>query len=152
MKFSTRHDTRIAAPELFAHLSDFPRLERLLGDSGVALGRIDPAADPGTGIGWHLAFDWRGRRREMRLDVTDFQRPERIVMTGRSELFDMVIEQTVIALARDRSRLMFELDIRPRTMRARLMLQTAKLGKAQLDRRFDRRIGDYVRSFGPQQG
>ena len=40
--------------------------------------------------------------------------------------------------------LIFETEVRPRNMKARLMLQTAKLGKAQLDRRFQRRIEDFV--------
>ena len=51
---------------------------------------------------------------------------------------------TVIALSRTRSRLIFETEIRPRNMKARLMLQTAKLAKPQLDRKFDRRIAEFI--------
>ena len=51
---------------------------------------------------------------------------------------------TVIALTPGKSRLIFETDILPRGMKARLLLQTAKLGKSQLDRKFAGRIGEFI--------
>lgn len=144
MKFSTRIDTDLPADALFDIVSDFNRIERMLMHRGTRMVRIDPAQEPGTGIGWHIGFDWRGRPREMRLEVTRFDRPEVVGMTGESEAFDTDIRMTVVALSLTRSRLIFETDIRPRNMRARLMLQTAKLGKPQLDRKFERRISDFL--------
>lgn len=145
MKFSTRRDIEVPAEKLFAAISDFPRLERLLLRRGVAVTRIDPAQEPGTGIGWRVGFDWRGRQRDLRLDVTRFDRPERLSIGGTSDAFDMAIDMTVVALSRQKSRLIFEVNLRPKTMKSRLMLQTAKLGKAQLDRRFDKKIGEFVK-------
>ena len=51
---------------------------------------------------------------------------------------------TVVALSRTRSRLLFDTNVRPRNMRARLMLQTAKLGRGQLERKFAERIQLFV--------
>ena len=50
----------------------------------------------------------------------------------------------MVALTRTKSRLIFETDAQPRGMKARLLLQTAKLGKSQLDRKFAKRIGEFV--------
>ena len=144
MKFSTRRDIDVPAERLFAAVSDFPKLERMLQRRGVAVSRIDPAQEPGTGIGWRIGFDWRGRQRDLRLDVTRFDRPERLSIGGLSDPFEMAIDMTVVALSRQKSRLIFELNLKPRTMKSRLMLQTAKLGKHQLDRRFDKRIGEFL--------
>lgn len=72
-------------------------------------------------------------------------------MSGLSDSFDIVVDMTVVALGRNRSRLIFETEIRPRNMRARLMLQTAKLGKGQLDRKFTRRIDAFVAELQPAQ-
>lgn len=144
MKFSTRKDADIPAERLFAAITDFPRLERMLMRRGIAVARIDPAQEPGPCMAWRIGFDWRGRRRDLGLDVTRFDRPERVTIAGLSDPFDLVIDMTVVALSRTRSRLIFETDLRPRNMRSRLMLQTAKLGKAQLDRRFARRIGEFM--------
>lgn len=150
MKFSTRKDTDLPAGQLFTAISDFPRIERMLMRRAVDVRRIDPAQEAGGGIGWRIGFDWRGRRRDLRLDVTRFDRPEKIVINGQSEAFDMTIEMNIVALSRTRARLIFELELRPLNMRSRLLLQTAKLGKGQLDRRFDRRIGDFITEMTAQ--
>lgn len=144
MKFSTRIDTRIAAAELFDIAGDFTRMERALRARGVQVRRIDAAQDPGAGLGWEIGFDWRGQTRSLRLDVTRFDRPSRVALEGRSDLFDLNIDMTVVALSRTTSRLLFETGLRPRGMRARLLLQTARLGKAQLDRKYDQRIADFM--------
>ncbi len=144
MKFSTRIDQEIPAEQLFAAIGDFDALERMLISRGASVVRIDPAKDPGTVMGWRIGFDWRGKARKLKLSVDRFDRPEAIGMQGRSEALDMTINATVVALNRSKSRLIFELEIRPRNMKARLMLQTAKLGKSELDKRFERRIREYV--------
>ena len=85
--------------------------------------------------------------RGLRLAVTRFDRPEQMMMAGHSDALDLTVVATVVALSRVKSRLIFETEVRPRNMKARLMLQTAKLGKAQLDRRFQRRIEDFVQQM-----
>ncbi|WP_347139619.1 hypothetical protein [Paracoccus sp. SSK6] len=144
MKFSTRIDTNIPASDLFDIAGDFSRSERALVARGVAVRRVDPAQEPGTGLGWVVDFNWRGQRRSVRLDVTRFDRPSHITLEGHSDQFDLSINMTVVALSRVKSRLLFETEVRPRSMRARLLLQTAKLGKSQLDRKYDQRITDFV--------
>lgn len=144
MKFSTRVDTDRPSAELFDIISDFSRSERALVARGAQVRRIDPSQDPGTGLGWTIDFNWRGQRRTVRLDVTRFDRPSHITLEGHSDQFDLSINMTVVALSRTKSRLLFETEIRPRNMRARLLLQTAKLGKAQLDRKYDQRIADFL--------
>ena len=144
MKFSTRVDTDNSADNLFAAISDFQRIARMLVARGVAVEPITPDQDPGTGMAWMVTFDWRGRERQMRMDVTRFDRPEKLSLVGSSEPFDVMIDMSVIALSRERARLIFETDVRPRNIRARLMLQTAKLGKTQLDARYRQRIEAFV--------
>lgn len=151
MKFSTRIDTDLPAERLFGIVGDFDALQRMLIGRGAMVARIDPATEPGMGLGWNIGFDWRGKPRHLRLAVTRFDRPEHMQMAGHSEALDLTIKAGVVALSRIKSRLIFETEIRPRNMRSRLMLQTAKLGKAQLDRRYHRRIEEFVeqmRSLG----
>lgn len=144
MKFSTRIDTDLSAEGLFEAIGDFDALERMLIGRGASVSRIDPSKEPGITMGWNVGFDWRGRPREMRLTVIRFDRPEQMAMAGRSNALDIAINATVVALSRVKSRLIFEAEVKPRNMKARLMLQTAKLGKGQLDRRFQRRVEEFV--------
>lgn len=144
MKFSTRIDTDLSGDRLFEVIGNFGALERMLIGRGASVSRIDPSVEPGIGMGWNIAFDWRGKPRRLRLAVTRFDRPEQMAMTGRSDALDLDISATVVALSGARSRLIFETEVKPRNMKARLMLQTAKLGKSQLDRRYQRRIEEFV--------
>lgn len=144
MKFSLRQDTDLSAEELFGAISDFARIERMLVRRGADVRRLDPAQEPGAGMAWEIGFDLRGKRRDMRMDVTQFDRPEKIVILGEGESLGLTVEMTVIALTRSKSRMIFEVEAKPRNMRARLMLQTAKLGKAQLDRKFADRVGAFL--------
>lgn len=139
------------AAQLFDAISDFPRMERMLVRRGVDIRRLDPAQEPGAGMAWDMAFDYRGKRRELRLDAIQFDRPERIALAGQSDSMDVAIDMTVIALTRAKSRLIFEMKVRPRNMRARLVLQTAKLGKAQLDRRFADKVGKFLSDLTGQR-
>lgn len=144
MKFSTRIDTDLPAERLFEVVGNFDALERMVIGRGATVARIDPPNEPGIGMGWNIGFDWRGKARQLRLAVTRFDRPEQMMMAGHSDALDLTVVATVVALSRVKSRLIFETEVRPRNMKARLMLQTAKLGKAQLDRRYQRRIEDFV--------
>ena len=142
MKFSTRVDKNIPAAELFDAVANFDRIEHMLIRRGVSVTRGDDMPD-GT-RGWNLGFDWRGQRRELHLVLVQFDRPEKYAMTGDSKPFELRIDMTAVALARDRSRLIFELEVKPRNMRARLILQTAKLGKTQIDRKLSARVAQFV--------
>ena len=142
MKFSTRIDRDVTAEQMFDALADFDRIERMLMRRGVSVSRIDNISDAARA--WDLGFDWRGQRRELRLVLVQFDRPERLALTGQSTPFDLRIDLSVVALAVQRARLIFEIEVKPRNMRARLALQTAKLGKTQIDRRIANKVANFV--------
>ncbi|SMO52645.1 SRPBCC family protein [Paracoccus laeviglucosivorans] len=151
MKFSTRQDTDLAADALFRAVSDFPRLERILLRRGATVRRVDGNPQPGRGNAWQIGFDWRGKQRDLSLKVATFNPPQQLTFAGQSEQFNIDVQITVVALTPTKSRLIFEVDVQPRGMKARLMLQTAKLGKAQLDRKFSQRIGEFVDRLAAEQ-
>ena len=142
MKFSTRIDKEVTAERMFDALADFDRIERILMRRGVSVNRVDNISAGARA--WDLAFDWRGQRRELRLVLVQFDRPERLALTGQSTPFELRIDLSVVSLALQRSRLIFEIEVKPRNMRARLALQTAKLGKAQIDRKIAKKVEDFV--------
>ena len=142
MQFSHRIDKDLPADTLFDAASDFNRIERMLLRRGVSVTRVGEVADAAQA--WDIAFDWRGQRREVRLVLVQFDRPEKMVLTGRSDPFDLKINLSVVALSRQKSRLSFVMEAKPRNMRARLTIQTAKLGRAQLNRKFAKKISSFV--------
>ncbi|MDO5646690.1 hypothetical protein [Paracoccus sp. (in: a-proteobacteria)] len=145
MKFSTRIDTDLSANQLFDATARFERIERYLTANGVDVRRIDPAQEVGVVRGWNLTFDFRGAPRDVRLVLTRHDRPQLMTLMGQGDLLDVQIDISFIALSRSRARMMFEMDLRPRGMKARLILQTAKLRKKRLDNKFVRRVTDFSR-------
>lgn len=144
MKFSTRIDFDKPVADLFDLVSDFDRLEHVLARQRATARRLDPSAHSGARLCWEITFKWRGQRRLLRVEVTGCDRPERVAMRGLSDALELVIDVQTLALSRARSRLILETDVRPRNMRTRLMLQTARLAKGQLDRRYERRVADFI--------
>ncbi len=149
MKFSTRKDTGLAAESLFQAITDFDSIARILSRRGAVVRRQDNLAQPGIGMSWQIGFDYRGRHRELSLAVTRLDPIELAQLQGGSDQFDVTVQMTVVALTRVKSRLIFEIELQPRGLKARLLLQTLKLGKSQLDRKFALRIGEFVDSLSP---
>lgn len=142
MKFSTRKDVNMTAQDLFRTLSDFDRLEQVIRNSRAEVTALDPGVE-GTKA-WDIGFDWRGRRRVVRFALTRHDPDDALRLNGSSEAFDIVLDLTIVALTRARARVICEADLRPRTMKARLLVQTAKLNKTALDNRFAERVGRMV--------
>lgn len=134
MKFSTRKDVEMTAHALFEALGDFDRLERILRRNRAEVTALDPSVEGAKA--WDIGFDWRGRRRTARFALTRHDPDEALRLNGSSESFDIVLDLTIVALTRARSRVVCEANLRPRTMKARLLVQTAKLSKGALDSRF----------------
>ncbi|KGJ02803.1 hypothetical protein SAMN04487972_12631 [Paracoccus halophilus] len=144
MKFSTRQDTELSAESLFSAISNFDAIERMLTRRGASVRREDALTAPAVGMSWLIGFDFRGRYRELSLQLTRIEPPETIVIEGGSDQFDLSIQMTVLALTKTKSRLIFVTEVQPRSLKARLILQTVKLGKPQLDKKFAQRIGEFA--------
>ncbi len=142
MRFTTRHDVDMPADRLFDALADFDRLERMITSRKARVTRLDPGED--SPMAWDIEFNWRGKARKVRMRVTRFDRPQVIEMQGSAEALDLRVLAEVVALSQSRSRLDLTAEIVAQSMKGRLLLQTAKLTKSTLDRKFAERVADYV--------
>lgn len=140
MKFSTHEDVSLSASDLFAAISDFSRFELVLRSRGVEVNRTGEAGAQA----WHVRFDWRGAERNIDLMLVSVTPTERVELAGRSDMFELNIVMAVAELAPGRSRFSFDVQARPRGMSARLLMQTAKLNRAKIDRKFAKRVGEYL--------
>ncbi len=147
MKLSTNADIGLPAARVFAALSDFAGLERLAVRRGADLRRADALEAPGVGMAWKGTVPFRGKRREAAVELTALDPAQGLSASGSTVnfSFDLVVE--LLALSRERTRLRVGLDVRPRTLTARLLLQSARLGKGNLDRRFHARVAGYAKAI-----
>ncbi|OOY17862.1 SRPBCC family protein [Thioclava sp. DLFJ4-1] len=150
MKLSTRTDISAPAGFVFERLADFGSFERVAMRRGITLKRLDTLSEPGAGMSWDIGFRFRGKQRQMITDVKQFEVPELIVYEGMSNSFEAVMDFDLTDLSKTRTRLQVGLDLRPRSLGARLMIQSAKLGKGNLERRFKERIEQFAQDIERQ--
>lgn len=147
MKLSTREDIEAPIDHVFAQVSDFEALERSALRRGAEVQRIDALARPGPGMAWDSRFDLRGKRREMRLELTEYDPPNALRFAARSTGAEGEMLVDLVALSRGRTRMAFEIEIRPLTLAARLMVQSLKLAKGNVAKRFEMRVATYARDI-----
>lgn len=147
MKFTSRVDIAAPAEVVFARITDVAAHERLARRKGVSLTRIDTLAEPGVGMSWQAEVPFRGRLREIEARITRFQPPESLSYEGDAQGFEFRTDIEVVALSKTRSRLHVTLEVKPRTLGARLLLQSAKLGRSSLEKKLDDRIASLGRSL-----
>lgn len=140
MKFSSRAEVDASADTVFRELSDFDAIDKLARKRSVIVKRTDSLGRIGVGMTWLVDFRFRGRMRRMEVLLARFDAPETIGYKGTTPGFEVDLEIQLVALSKTRTRIIVSSDIRPRSLGARILMQSARLGKSALDRRFDERI------------
>ena len=144
MKFSGRHDIEAPIDRVFAALSDFDAHERSALRRGVQVNRIDMMTSPVPGMTWAAKVRFRGRIRDITVSLARFDPPEVIYydVEGSGLLGQFTVD--LVALSKARTRLIAALDVRPMSMSGRLIIQSLRLIKASLTRRFKARVHEYA--------
>lgn len=153
MKLSTREDIEAPLEHVFAALTDNDRWETAAMRRGADVTRADKLRVTGAGMAWRVKFDYRGKPRDLEIKLTEYE-PLRLVFAGSSVALDGVLTLDLMALAPRRTRVIVATEIKPRTLGARLVLQSLKLAKAKLMRRFEDRVariaGDISERYDPK--
>ena len=139
----------IAAPieHVFAELTNFTALERQALRRGIDVRRKFKGAMPDIGEGWDARFRFRGKEREaqVRLDVWDA--PHGLGFKGGSGGLDTVTQIDLVPLSPTRTRVNVVFKMIPNTLSARLLVQSFKLARSNINRRFKKRMSGYARDI-----
>lgn len=147
MKFSTKEDIEAPIDAVFDMLCDFESFERAAMRRGAEVHRLDDRKEPGIGIMWDAAFTMRGKRRELQLEMVEFDRPNDMAFESTSPGVLGRTSFELIALSRTQTRVVVELELKPLTLSARLLIQSLKLAKNALTQKFNNRVADYARGM-----
>lgn len=147
MKFSTNEDIEAPIDAVFDMFCDFESFERSAMRRGAEVQRVDNMAVPGVGMTWRAAFEMRGKPRQIELEMVTFDRPHEIVLESTSPGMLGTTEFEMIALSRNRTRVKVELEIKPLNLSARLLVQSLKLAKNSLSKKFKLRVAEYARGM-----
>ncbi|MGC1506359.1 MAG: SRPBCC family protein [Sulfitobacter sp.] len=147
MKFSTNEDIEAPADAVFEMLCDFEGFERSAMRRGAEVQRIDQLRAPGVGMTWRAAFSLRGKQREMEIEMVTFDRPNEIVLESTSPGLLATTGFELIALSRGSTRVKVQMEIKPLNLSARLLVQSLKLAKGSLTKKFKLRVSEYAKSM-----
>ncbi|MCZ8078493.1 MAG: SRPBCC family protein [Fuscovulum sp.] len=140
MKLSGRTDIGAPVAFVFAALSDFEAWERAAMRRGADVHRTDKLRNPGPGMTWQARFAWRGRERQLQVRLTKMVTNLNLALDfdGPSVQGNMNIE--LVELSAKRTRMLMQVDLKPRTLAARLFIQSMKLTKNRVQRKYDARL------------
>ena len=147
MKFSAREDIAAPIEQVFAALCEFEAFERQAMRRGADVQRVDTLPQPGVGMRWKVQFSMRGRLRVMDLTLTRFDQPNEMEFVAKSPGINALFVVELLALSRSRTRLSVSLDLTPLNLSTRLLVQSLKLAKATLTKRFKLRVADYCKTL-----
>lgn len=144
MKFSSRQELAAPPAHVFRALTDFDRFEDLARGRGVEVTR-SPATDPGPGMGVTIRGVYRGRQRSLRSEIVVFEPDQALGLDAQTRGLDCQARVTLAETASRSTRMIVGLDLRPASFSGRVLLQSLKLGKSALARRFDTRVAQLAR-------
>jgi carbon monoxide dehydrogenase subunit G len=147
MKLSGRTDIGAPVAFVFAALSDFEAWERAAMRRGADVHRTDKLRNPGPGMTWQARFAWRGRERQLQVRLTKLVSNLNLALDfdGPSVQGNMNIE--LVELSAKRTRMLMQVDLKPRTLAARLFIQSMKLTKNRVQRKYDARLQNIAKDI-----
>ncbi|PID35557.1 MAG: hypothetical protein CR993_09460 [Rhodobacterales bacterium] len=140
MKLVAREDIEAPIDAVFRQLSDFDGFERAALRRGAEVQRTDSLTQPGAGMGWRASFDFRGKERLGEIEMTAYDRPNAMVFQAKGMGVDLELEMELVSMSPARTRLNMSTDIRPRSIPAKLVVQSMKVARSNVLRKYRKRI------------
>lgn len=147
MKFSTKEDMEIPIETAFEMVSDFDAFERIALQRGIDISQVGDHSTARVGMTWKVRADLRGKRRIFDVELVKYDTPTELEFEAGSSLTDSKFLVELVALSRNRTRMRVELDVKPKTLSARLMIQSARLARNSLNKRYKFRISHFVKDM-----
>lgn len=136
MKFTAREDIEAPIQDVWAVITDFDMFETAAMRRGAQVQRQDREGVPM----WNAVFAFRGKERKINIRLVQAEAPTQLgfAALGKALEGDVVID--LVELGPQRTRLAVASEMRPRTLAARLFMQSLKLARGRLTKRYQEGI------------
>lgn len=143
MKFSGKEDIEERAEKVFERLTDYETHERAALRRGVKIQRVRDPGTPEPGMAWDIRLKFRGKQRKIDAQIEEFTPCERVVYDLQGSGLGGTLEIDLVPLSRGRTRLAVGLEFRPKNLTGRLLMQSLRILKPNLNKRFQKRLVQY---------
>ena len=140
MRFASKHDIEAPIADTFRILTDFEAWERAAMRRGADVARTDKLRGVTAGLKWAARFAYRGRTRELDLELKQIETPSLLRFAGISQSIEGAAAIELMEMGAKRTRMHVVFELTPRSLTARLFLQSLRLARNRIDRRFDQRM------------
>ena len=145
MQFSSKEDIESPIEEVFSSLSEFEMFERSAIRRGVEVTRIQEFPAPQVGQAWSARFLMRGKLRDVNLELVEYNKPQFMRIEAVSKGLEGAMTLELLSLSQRRTRMAVILNLKPKTLSSRLFIQSLKLAKANLNKRFKLKVAEYAK-------
>ena len=141
MKLTAKTDLEVPAAFVFATLIDSASWEREAVRNGVEVERPQDSPDSGVGASWRIRGHFRGKARKVLVRIDELTPGQRLALMMDSPSIEGISRLEVMVLSPRRSRLRADLEVKPKTLAARLFINTMRLAKGRVQARFEKGLG-----------
>ena len=140
MKLAAKYDIAAPAAFVFAQLADFAGWERAAMRHGADVMRTDTQQTVGPGMTWDTQFRYRNKDRRLTIRLDAISPVNSMALTSKSAPVDGMLHIDVLDLAAKRCRIELRLEVRPKTIAARIYVQSLRLVRSRVERGFAQRV------------
>lgn len=144
MQFSSVQDVNAPLDFVFQQLSDFDSYESYAMRIGADVKRTDQLNQKGAGLKWSIDGDFRGKRRKFDIQLTEYRPDNLLKFLVVASGIEATASMEAMALTRKQSRIKVTTVLTPKSISARLILQSAKLAKSSMNRKYNHRFWTYA--------
>lgn len=140
MKLTSKKDIESPIDKVWAAMSDFEAWERAAMRRGAEVSRTDTLPRPAVGMSWLARFIYRGKERKIDIKLSEMSPSSLLGFDAVSAAVEAATRIELIEMSAKRTRIHVSIEVKPRSLGARLFLQSLRLARSKVDRRFDKRI------------
>jgi len=148
MKLSTREDIKVPIDAAFRAVTDFDGIERRLVARGIPVTRTGDLEPGQLGALWIARVPWRNRIHDLEAELVMVDPGQGVAVESRVAGLVCLGVVDLLALSEGETRLFASVDVRPTTMSSRLLLQSLRLMRRSLARRFRDRVASLAAGIG----
>ena len=140
MKLVARYDVEAPVAFVFAQLTDFEGWERAAMRRGAEVSRTDNLRVAGPGMSWLTTFRYRNKDRSATIRLDALNPTSSLALTAMAAIVDGKLGFELLDLAARRTRVEVRLEIKPKSLVARIYVQALRLTRSRVERSFAQRV------------
>lgn len=144
MKLAAKYDVDAPISFVFDQLVDFDGWERAAMRRGADVIRSDKLRQIGPGATWDANFRYRGKDRAVTIRLDSLAPQTAMGLTAISQLVDGVMGIDLLDLGVARTRFVARLEVKPKTLAARIYVQSLRLARSRVERSFAQKVAQFT--------